>query len=115
MGPKPVFQGLGRPAPARIPNGIPLRGELALFAPFVVGATRRNGMLRRLLAIGLSSSLMQSDQSLLPAGRPDLSLAVDIRGSFTGVAAFAAATRKLKLGKALSTPHHLFEGITAGG
>jgi N-methylhydantoinase A len=41
-------------------------------------------------------------------------LAADIGGTFTDVAAFDAATGKLRLGKALSTQHHLVEGITAG-
>jgi N-methylhydantoinase A len=57
---------------------------------------------------------MKSHQSRSPAGRTDLRLAADIGGTFTDVAAFDAATGKLKLGKALSTPHHLVEGITAG-
>src|SRR5499426_3664270 len=57
---------------------------------------------------------MQSNQSRSAAGRPDLRLAADIGGTFTDVAAFDAATGKLKLGKALSTPNHLVEGITAG-
>src|SRR5215469_4025010 len=47
-------------------------------------------------------------------GGPNLRLAADIGGTFTDVAAFDAATGKLKLGKALSTPHRLVEGITAG-
>ena len=49
----------------------------------------------------------------LPAGQR-MRLAADIGGTFTDVAAFDAATGKLKLGKALSTPHRLVEGITAG-
>ena len=49
-----------------------------------------------------------------PAGRPNLRLAADIGGTFTDVAAFDAATGKLQLGKALSTPRSLVEGITAG-
>src|SRR5262249_45629203 len=57
---------------------------------------------------------MTSNQSRFPGGSPDLRLAADIGGTFTDVAAFDAATGKLKLGKALSTPHHLVEGITAG-
>src|SRR5713101_3850662 len=57
---------------------------------------------------------MQSNQSRLPAGRPDLRLAADIGGTFTDVAAFDAATGKRKVGKALSAPHRLVEGITAG-
>src|SRR5258707_1790175 len=57
---------------------------------------------------------MTSDQSPSAAGRPGLRLAADIGGTFTDVAAFDAATGKLKLGKALSTPNHLVEGITAG-
>jgi N-methylhydantoinase A len=43
-----------------------------------------------------------------------LRLAADIGGTFTDVAAFDAATGALRFGKALSTPHHLVEGITAG-
>src|SRR6266436_5260654 len=57
---------------------------------------------------------MTSNQSRSAAGRPDLRLAADIGGTFTDVAAFDAATGKLRLGKALSTPNHLVEGITAG-
>src|SRR5215471_15975287 len=57
---------------------------------------------------------MTSNQSRCPGGRPDLRLAADIGGTFTDVAAFDAATGQLKLGKALSTPNHLVEGITAG-
>jgi N-methylhydantoinase A len=53
-------------------------------------------------------------RSRFPAERPDLRLAADIGGTFTDVAAFDAATGKLKLGKALSTPDCLVEGITAG-
>jgi N-methylhydantoinase A len=43
-----------------------------------------------------------------------LRLAADIGGTFTDVAAFDEHTGKLTFGKALSTPHHLVEGITAG-
>ena len=49
--------------------------------------------------------------------RPDRSkvrLAADIGGTFTDIAVFDERTGQLKLGKALSTPHHLVEGITAG-
>jgi N-methylhydantoinase A len=45
---------------------------------------------------------------------PQLRLAADIGGTFTDVASFDAATGKLSFGKALSTPHHLVEGISAG-
>jgi len=45
---------------------------------------------------------------------PHLRLAADIGGTFTDVAAFDAATGRLVFGKALSTPHHLVEGISAG-
>ncbi|HEX9837285.1 MAG TPA: hydantoinase/oxoprolinase family protein, partial [Alphaproteobacteria bacterium] len=41
-------------------------------------------------------------------------LAADIGGTFTDVAAFDEANGRLLLGKALSTPHHLVEGITHG-
>src|SRR5712692_2449646 len=53
-------------------------------------------------------------RSRSPAGPSHLRLAADIGGTFTDVAAFDAATGKRKLGKALSTPHRLVEGITAG-
>jgi N-methylhydantoinase A len=48
------------------------------------------------------------------ASAPLLRLAADIGGTFTDVAAFDAASGTLRFGKALSTPHHLVEGITAG-
>jgi N-methylhydantoinase A len=47
-------------------------------------------------------------------GSPHLRLAADIGGTFTDVAAFDEASGRLEFGKALSTPHHLVEGITAG-
>jgi len=43
-----------------------------------------------------------------------LRLAADIGGTFTDIAAFDEATGRLTFGKALSTPAHLVEGITAG-
>src|SRR6202158_4946363 len=45
---------------------------------------------------------------------PGLRLAADIGGTFTDVSAFDERTGRLSFGKALSTPHHLVEGITAG-
>jgi len=42
-----------------------------------------------------------------------LRLAADIGGTFTDIAVFDARTGQLTFGKALSTPHHLVEGITA--
>ena len=39
---------------------------------------------------------------------------IDRGGTFTDVAAFDARTRKLLLGKTLSTPSHLVEGINTG-
>ena len=42
-----------------------------------------------------------------------LRLATDIGGTFTDVAAFDTASGDIRLGKALLTPHHLVEGITA--
>src|SRR5215470_9376804 len=42
-----------------------------------------------------------------------LRLAADIGGTFTDIAVFDARTAQLTFGKALSTPHHLVEGITA--
>src|ERR1700731_843752 len=47
-------------------------------------------------------------------GSAKLRLAADIGGRFTDVAAFDDKSGKLTFGKALSTPHHLVEGITAG-
>ncbi|MDB5571093.1 MAG: hydantoinase/oxoprolinase family protein [Hyphomicrobiales bacterium] len=46
--------------------------------------------------------------------RQSLRLAADIGGTFTDVAAFDERSRKLLLGKTLSTPAHLVEGINAG-
>ncbi len=43
-----------------------------------------------------------------------LRLAADIGGTFTDVAAFDAKTRRLLLGKSLSTPRAMVEGIEAG-
>jgi N-methylhydantoinase A len=43
-----------------------------------------------------------------------LRLAADIGGTFTDVAVFDERSGKLTFGKALSTPHHLVEGIGAG-
>jgi N-methylhydantoinase A len=45
---------------------------------------------------------------------PSLRLAADIGGTFTDVAAFDTRSGALTFGKALSTPDHLVEGITAG-
>src|SRR5215475_12544237 len=42
-----------------------------------------------------------------------LRLAADIGGTFTDIAVFDARSGQLTFGKALSTPHHLVEGITA--
>ncbi|MEA2824796.1 MAG: N-methylhydantoinase, partial [Alphaproteobacteria bacterium] len=43
-----------------------------------------------------------------------LRLAADIGGTFTDIAAFDEASGRLLLGKALSTPEALVEGIEAG-
>src|SRR5215813_12272241 len=43
-----------------------------------------------------------------------LRLAADIGGTFTDIAVFDDKTGKLTFGKALSTPHHMVEGISAG-
>ena len=50
---------------------------------------------------------------LSPSPR-SLRLAADIGGTFTDVAAFDARSGALTFGKALSTPAHLVEGISAG-
>ncbi|MFL4985514.1 MAG: hydantoinase/oxoprolinase N-terminal domain-containing protein, partial [Xanthobacteraceae bacterium] len=42
-----------------------------------------------------------------------LRLAADIGGTFTDMAVFDDKSGRLTFGKALSTPHHLVEGITA--
>ncbi len=43
-----------------------------------------------------------------------LRLAADIGGTFTDIAVFDEKSGKLTFGKALSTPAHLVEGISAG-
>src|SRR5580693_8047188 len=43
-----------------------------------------------------------------------LRLAADIGGTFTDIAVFDEKSGKLTFGKALSTPSHLVEGISAG-
>src|SRR5215469_13891774 len=55
--------------------------------------------------------MKSASRSQFPAGQR-MRLAADIGGTFTDVAAFDAATGKLKLGKALSTPHRLVDGIS---
>lgn len=47
-------------------------------------------------------------------GKTALRLAADIGGTFTDVAAYDEKTGRLLLGKALSTPRHLVEGIEDG-
>ncbi len=46
--------------------------------------------------------------------RGTMALATDIGGTFTDVASFDAATGRLRLGKTLTTPHALVEGIETG-
>src|ERR1700749_2779431 len=48
------------------------------------------------------------------SARGRLRLAADIGGTFTDIAVFDEKTGELKFGKALSTPAHLVEGISAG-
>src|SRR6201988_4704672 len=48
------------------------------------------------------------------AQRSHLRLAADIGGTFTDIAVFDEKSGKLTFGKALSTPTHLVEGISAG-
>jgi N-methylhydantoinase A len=55
---------------------------------------------------------------MAPRAKPNrtdatLRLAADIGGTFTDIAVFDARSGTLTFGKALSTPHHLVEGITA--
>src|SRR5262249_49398480 len=47
-------------------------------------------------------------------GHSNLRLAADIGGTFTDIAVFDDKTGRLRFGKALSTPRHLVEGISAG-
>ena len=47
-------------------------------------------------------------------GSPRIRLAADIGGTFTDIAAFDEATGSLLIGKTLSTPDHLVEGIETG-
>src|SRR5580658_11304412 len=44
----------------------------------------------------------------------NLRLAADIGGTFTDIAVFDDKSGRLSFGKALSTPSHLVEGISAG-
>src|SRR6516225_6890892 len=46
--------------------------------------------------------------------RASIRLAADIGGTFTDIAVFDEASVQLTFGKALSTPHHLVVGISAG-
>src|SRR5438105_1113943 len=46
--------------------------------------------------------------------RPGVRLAADIGGTFTDIAVFDGRSGKLVFGKALSTPHRLVDGISAG-
>src|SRR5579863_8028990 len=46
--------------------------------------------------------------------RQQMRLAADIGGTFTDIAVFDEKSGKLAFGKALSTPSHLVEGISAG-
>jgi N-methylhydantoinase A len=46
--------------------------------------------------------------------KPSLRLAADIGGTFTDVAAFDEVNNRLLLGKSLSTPQAMVEGIEAG-
>src|SRR6201986_39802 len=48
------------------------------------------------------------------SARGRLRLAADIGGTFTDIAVFDEKTGELTFGKALSTPAHLVEGISAG-
>jgi len=50
----------------------------------------------------------------LKSSPADLRLAADIGGTFTDIAVFDDKTGRLTFGKALSTPQHLVEGISAG-
>ncbi len=47
-------------------------------------------------------------------GKAQLRLAADIGGTFTDIAVFDERTGRLTFGKALSTPAHLVDGISAG-
>src|SRR5262245_65001231 len=47
-------------------------------------------------------------------GGTRIRLAADIGGTFTDIAVFDDRTGRLTFGKALSTPQHLVDGITAG-
>jgi N-methylhydantoinase A len=49
-----------------------------------------------------------------PSDRASLRLAADIGGTFTDVAAFDETNKRLLLGKSLSTPRAMVEGIEAG-
>ncbi len=50
----------------------------------------------------------------LRRGKANVRLAADIGGTFTDIAVFDDNTGRIAFGKALSTPQHLVEGISAG-
>src|SRR5712692_6495857 len=47
----------------------------------------------------------------LPEAMPCVRLAADVGGTFTDVVAFDEHTGELRLGKSLSTPRHLVDGV----
>src|SRR4029079_4833 len=75
----------------------------------------RKGLCKRSLGEAGQGVAMADGGKSKPGRRgADVRLAADIGGTFTDVAVFDDQTGRLSFGKALSTPHHLVEGITAG-
>ena len=61
-----------------------------------------------------SERTSRTAKTRLKVTRPNVRLAADIGGTFTDIAVFDDKTGVLTLGKALSTPHRLVDGINAG-
>src|SRR6476661_3864104 len=66
------------------------------------------------LAFAKLRHLLKSINTLAASRKAHTRLAVDIGGTFTDVAAFDEKSGRLLLGKALSTPARLVDGITHG-
>ena len=64
--------------------------------------------------VGRPSMIAKPSRSAKGAVQAGVRIAADIGGTFTDVAAFDPRLGKMLLGKSLSTPHHLVEGIADG-
>ena len=89
-----------------------MRNESALAAGIARAFEHSVGLHRRCL-LGANAEQCRPPQ-LFRLDPQRLRLAADIGGTFTDVAAFDESTRRLLLGKSLSTPRAMVEGIEAG-